>query len=301
MDEDPKDHGALDVVLIVGCGYAGSRVAGRLLQRGLTVHVTGTHPESLARLAAGGALPHRLDVRDPGQLGDLAALVQSLPQPFAVLHSVPLVEADGALVEPTPRLVTALSERPARLVYLSTTSVYGATVEVDEHTPPAPRLERERLRVAAEQAAADGPWTTLALRSAAIYGPGRGVHVAVRTGRYRSVGAGTHVLSRIHVDDLAALAEAALLSHAVGAYPVADDRPAPSAEVASFAARLLGLEAAAPMPSGDGIGTGHVPRRVDGRAIRRLLGVSLQYPSYLVGIPAAVGAEGQADYLPPGP
>src|SRR5512140_1384218 len=34
-------------VLILGCGYAGSRVATRLLRRGLTVHVTATSPDGL--------------------------------------------------------------------------------------------------------------------------------------------------------------------------------------------------------------------------------------------------------------
>ncbi|MBI5478878.1 MAG: NAD-dependent epimerase/dehydratase family protein [Deltaproteobacteria bacterium] len=291
----------LDTVLILGCGYAGSRVASRLLRRGLTVHVTATRPEELARLAARGARPHRLDVREPGQVESLAALARTLSQPLAVLHSVPLVEEDAVEVDPTPRLVAALAGRPARLVYLSTTSVYGTTVAVDESTPPAPRRERERLRVAAEQAAAAGPWTTLVLRPAAIYGPGRGAHVAVRTGRYRSVGAGSHVLSRIHVDDLAALVEAALSSHVTGAYPVADDQPAASAEVAAFVAGLLGHAPTNPRPSADRIGASHVPRHVDGRAIRRLLGVTLQYPGYREGIPAAIAAEEQAGPLPESP
>jgi len=48
------------------------------------------------------------------------------------------------------------SIRPAarRVVYLSTTSVYGDAREVDETTAAAPRSERARLRLAAEQAVA---------------------------------------------------------------------------------------------------------------------------------------------------
>jgi nucleoside-diphosphate-sugar epimerase len=287
-----------DTVLIVGCGYTGARVADLLLRRGLIVHVTATRPERLAPLVAAGARLHLIDVREPGHLESLAALARSLPQPFAVLHSVPLVTEGGVEADPTPRLVACLADRPARLVYFSTTSVYGDIVDVDERTAPAPRLPRQQLRLAAERAAAAGPWKTLVLRPAAIYGPGRGVHLAVRTGRYRSVGAGTHVLSRIHVDDLAALAEAALLSDVTGAYPVADDRPAASAEVAAFAAGLLGLGATTPLPAADRIGASHVPRRVDGRAVRRLLGVTLQYPSYLEGIPAVIAAEERAGPSP---
>ena len=278
-------------VLILGCGYTGSRVTRLLLRRGLPVHVTAREPATLDGLARAGATPLLLDVRDPGHLADLAARVATLPAPLAVLHSVPLVEEGAVEVDPTPRLIAALGERPVRLVYLSTTSVYGATTVVDERTPPAPRVERESLRLAAEGAAAQGPWATLVLRLAAIYGPGRGVHVAVRTGRFRAVETGRPVISRIHVDDLAALIEAALLSRVVGAYPVADDEPATSAEVAAFAARLLCMPPTIPGPPVHESGIAHVERRVDGRAIRRLLGVTLRYPWYHDGIPAAIDAE----------
>lgn len=102
------------------------------------------------------------------------------------------------------------------------------------------------------------------------------------------------IVSRIHVDDLAAHCEAALLSSVTGAYPVADDEPCTSREIAGFCSRLLGL----PMP-----GDNHEPpnagarasnRRVDGSAIRRVLGITLRYPSYRVGVPASLEAETRA-------
>ena len=66
------------------------------------------------------------------------------------------------------------------------------------------------------------------LRPAAIYGPGRGVHVSMEEGRFRFVGGGDNFVSRIHVDDLAAHVEAALLSDITGAWPVADEHPCTS-------------------------------------------------------------------------
>ena len=42
----------------------------------------------------------------------------------------------------------------------------------------------------------------LVLRPAAIYGPGRGLHTAMREGRFKLVGDGGNWVSRIHVDDL---------------------------------------------------------------------------------------------------
>jgi nucleoside-diphosphate-sugar epimerase len=104
----------------------------------------------------------------------------------------------------------------------------------------------------------------------------------VRRGAYPS---GDNFISRIHVDDLAAICEAALLGDVTGAYPVADDEPCTSGEIAEFCARLLGV----PLPTGP-VAAPRIfgDRKVNGRAIRRLLGVELRYPSYRTGIPASL-------------
>jgi nucleoside-diphosphate-sugar epimerase len=97
---------------------------------------------------------------------------------------------------------------------------------------------------------------------------------------------GDNFVSRLHVDDLAAHVEAGLLSNLTGAYPVADEEPATAREIAAFCAELLNL----PMPIADG-GRLTANRRVDGSAIRRALGITLAYPSYRTGIPAAIQVE----------
>jgi nucleoside-diphosphate-sugar epimerase len=103
------------------------------------------------------------------------------------------------------------------------------------------------------------------------------------------VGEGANFTSRIHVEDLAALTEAALFSGLTGAYPVADLEPCPSREVAAFSARLFGLPLPSPIPGEQAHHTRRVDRKVDGRAIFGLLGVPLSYPSYRQGIPASLG------------
>jgi len=65
-------------------------------------------------------------------------------------------------------------------------------------------------RLAAEGPVMAGPWSWCVLRPAAIYGPGRGAHESIRIGRWRIAGDGSNYTSRIHVDDLAALAAAAV-------------------------------------------------------------------------------------------
>ncbi|MFM2125219.1 MAG: hypothetical protein RL328_1670 [Acidobacteriota bacterium] len=219
--------------------------------------------------------------RDPQKLAHLgveAFHVEQVPQRIergcVVLHSIP--PENGLDVLPL------LGDAPARVVYISTTGVYGAAKEVNENSPVDWSSERARPRLEAERAIAEGPWSALILRPAAIYGPGRGVHESVRRGTYPP---GPNYISRIHVDDLAAHCEAALLSDLTGAYPVADEEPCTSTEIAEFCANLLGV----PLPSGP-VAAPRVfgDRRVDGSAIRKLLGVTLRYPTYREGIPAAI-------------
>ncbi len=279
---------SVDNFLLIGCGYTGKRVARRLLARGGKVIATAKDPAALADLEALGANLLALDVVREDTVRNLAGTV--LPG-ARVLISVPTIKFGDRLLDPTSRLTEALGDRPTRVVYLSTTGVYGKTSEVDEHTPVAPLTERQRLRVTAEQAVAAGPWPALILRPAAIYGPGRGVHVAMREGRYRLVGDGANLVSRIHVDDLATHAEKALLNDATGAYPVADDRACPSREIAAFCAELLDLPLPPSVTAAEVTETRRADRRVDGSAIRRRLSIELRHPSYRDGIPAALEEE----------
>ena len=132
------------------------------------------------------------------------------------------------------------------------------------------------------------------LRPAAIYGPMRGVHSAMRQGRFRLARDGSNFVSRIQVDDLAALAVAALASSAAGAYPVADDEPCTSREIVEFCAQLLGLPLPGSVMESEVSETRRSDRQVNGSAIRRILGVDLKYASYRTGIPAALAAEADA-------
>lgn len=197
-----------------------------------------------------------------------------------VLHSIPTLEngRDRDFLGPLEGLAR-------RVVYLSTTSVYGDARIVNEHTEVKPVSESARARVLTENAVAAGLWESLILRPAAIYGPGRGVHVSMREGRYSLPGDGSNFISRIHVDDLAAIVESGLLSNITGAFPVADARPCTSLEMAQYCASLLGV--AVPGP-GD---SQRADRQVDGSAILRVLGIQLRYPSYIEGVPACLRAQ----------
>ncbi|HTP88313.1 MAG TPA: NAD-dependent epimerase/dehydratase family protein [Bryobacteraceae bacterium] len=242
-------------VLILGCGFTGRRLDARLRARGC--NVTGTTRRTL-------------DLEKPGALDALRSMVTP---GMRVLHSVPTLP-DGL-----DREAVAALEGAARIVYISTTAVYGDAEFVDENTPAAPVTDAARARLETECAVQRGPWSSLILRPAAIYGPGRGVHASLR--------ASDAVVSRIHVDDLAAHAEAALFSDLTGAWPVADEYPCPSTEILEF----LGVGRTPGSATGPPARHPRTNRRVDGRAIRRELGISLRYPTFREGVAASVPAE----------
>lgn len=272
--------------LILGCGFTGLRVAQGLLAKGWRVTATTRHPKLLAGLAMAGARVLRVDTQEAVEA---AGVLAEVGEGIAALHSIP---PGAAPDEGMLRVLDALKGRAARMVHLSTTGVYGGIRDVDERTAPAPRTDREKRRLRWEEAAAAGPWSTMILRPAAIYGPGRGVHEAMRRGKFRLRGTGENWVSRIHVEDLAALTEAALGSDVAGAWPVADDEPCESREIAAYCAQLFGIPMAGSAAEEELSETRQADRRVDGRAIRRVLGVELRYPSFRVGIPAALRPDG---------
>ena len=278
-------------MLILGCGFTGRRVADHLLARGAEVTATTRDPQSLAA-------PHRERLRiqklalDPANpLADLSTLVGNWD---AIVYSIPTLRVDNSLMEPAPLLLRALSGSTSRCIYLSTTGVYGKQKFVDASTQAAPETERERLRVEAELAVLQHFREPLVLRPAAIYGPGRGVHVSMRMGKYRLSGDGHNYISRIHVDDLAAHVVAALRTRVTGAWPVTDEEPCSQRTMAEYCASLLALPLPPSAHANTVSETLRANRQVDGSGIRQKLGISLQYPTYRQGIPAAIAAEALA-------
>lgn len=247
----------MDPVIILGAGYTGSRTAGILESTGLSV----------ARIRR-----PQIDFLRPESLELLSKLA---PAGCVVLHSIPSLpnQADA-------KLLRALEGKARRIVYLSTTGVYGSAEIVDESTPIGPRNPREAARAHTESIVQQGPWQSLILRPAAIYGPDRGVHISMAQGRYTMIGEGGNFISRIHVDDLAQIVAAALVSDLTGAYPVADLHPCTSREIADYCAKAFNLPPAISTPADQVPESRRNNRKVDGSAICRILGITLKYPSY---------------------
>lgn len=256
-------------LILLGLGFTTRRLARRLLLRRYEVFAA---------------------VRDAGRFQDLSALgvrtggfnPREYPQGAVVIHTIPpLPEPESGTVR---EFIAQL--KPRRIVYISSTGVYGNQSVVNEDTAVLASDEKARVRIEEEKWLQAGLWESLIVRPAAIYGPGRGVHVRIREARLPRAEPGA-VTSRIHVDDLAAVIEAGALSNLAGAWPLADDYPCATAEVAEWCAGIIRVDLNSQWKE-------KIPvwgRRVDGRKIRELLGVELLYPKYDSGTLACLAEE----------
>lgn len=257
------------MIIVLGLGFTGQRLAWRLLRRGVSVCAVVRGVDRFRKLADAGLV-----------LSEFGA-APALPKNSVLINLIPpLPEAENAALR---RCIQDLA--PSRVLYISSTGVYGDQTEVDAKTPARPNDERGRLRLAEEQWVSSGPWTSLILRAAAIYGPGRGVHTAIRQGKVPR-GTGSGVVSRIHVEDLAVTIEAGIFSDLEGAWPVADDEPCSTAEITDWLGEIREIKRIESTSTAITRG-----RRVDGRKIREQLAIDLIYLSWRTGIPASIKEE----------
>jgi nucleoside-diphosphate-sugar epimerase len=193
-------------VSIVGCGYTGLRLARREAAAGAAVRGFATRSASLAEIDAAGARPVPLDLDAAPRRVDCDAEV--------VFYSVPPAP-HGATDTRVERFLEHVDGRPRRLVYLSTTGVYGDAdgATVDEDTPPAPLSARAVRRLAAETSVrrwADAHGVSWCiLRIPGIYGPGRLPLERLRSGEPAIRPDEAAPGNRIHVEDLAGACMAA--------------------------------------------------------------------------------------------
>ncbi|MGB1077659.1 MAG: SDR family oxidoreductase [Bdellovibrionales bacterium] len=188
--------------------------------------------------------------------------------------------------------------------YLSSTGVYGDRVGgwVDEEAEIRPNTIRGTRRARAE-----AQWMSLfnrynaplhTFRISGIYGPGRSAIDSINAGIARRIYKENHMFNRIHIDDLVQVLNASIEAPRAGAiYNVSDDEPAPSHEVISEAADLLGVEEPplidieyanlAPMTQSFYSDN----KKVRNDLIKQELGVTLKYPTFREGLRACLEEE----------
>ncbi|HEX2687676.1 MAG TPA: NAD-dependent epimerase/dehydratase family protein [Kofleriaceae bacterium] len=280
--------------LILGCGYTGTQLARTLVARPeLAGDITITRRDGEVARALGAALGVR------GERAELAELARPAragglkvpPGAIVVCLAPPGEDPAGEI-----RGLVAATRTAARIVYVSSTGVYGPGhgAWVDEAWPIAPITESGRARAAAEAALAEATVPWVALRAAGIYGPGRGLIDRIRAGTYRVIGDGTSHVGRIHVVDLVAAILAAGTTSITGPVNVADDDPAPIGEVSDAIAARLGLPPPPRVPvaavSPEVAGMLTADRRIANHRLRHELGVALRYPSWRDALASALTA-----------
>ena len=235
-------------VLLAGCGDLGLRVAQRLLARGDEVWALRRQPllpddSGIRWLAA--------DLTQPGTLRRLPAGITQLvylPTPDRRDESV----YRATFVDGLRHLLQALgSPSLQRVLLVSSSAVYGEHGGdwVDESTPPAPPGFNGQVLLEAEQLLAAQPITSIVLRLAGLYGPGRlQLLERLRTGEVRVPRALPHWANRIHIDDAAAAIVHLLeLADPLPLYLGVDSTPLPLDVLYDHLAELI----SAPLP-GDG-------------------------------------------------
>ena len=273
--------------LVVGGGYTGSRVLSAIpaaIGVGRRNSHNGQRP----------FLQRNLDDKTPDRI-DIAGR-------YTLLYTVPpSAEYDDDLR--LQRLLGALSAPPTRIVYLSTTGVYGNRDGelTDESVLPAPSSPRAKRRWDAEQAllhyCSNTATDLLVLRVPGIYGPGRlGLdRIEAATPIIREQDA--KPANRIHVDDLVRCCIAAMQPDApTGVVNVGDGDHQSATWFANTVAALAGLKPPPQIPLDQALRSFpprrrsflQESRRLDTRRMRDVLGVVPLYSNPKDGIKASL-------------
>ncbi len=291
----------MDTLLIVGLGDIARRTLPALLAKYRVVALV-REKRAEASVAAMRINEIQGDLDDHASLAPLAGLAT------CVVHLAPPPD-HGRLDTRTRNLIGALSGgpmlardagRPDRLVYVSTTGVYGdcGGALVDETRLVNPRTERAQRRVDAERQLLD--WghdqgvAVSILRVPGIYAADRLPVERVRNGTPVLAADDDVYTNHIHADDLARIVCATLERGGAGEiYNASDDSEMKMGEWFDLIAERAGLArpsriarsaAASVIPPGL-LSFMSESRRISNAKMKERLGIVLQYPTVHAGLP----------------
>jgi nucleoside-diphosphate-sugar epimerase len=283
-----------------GFGYVAQHLAKALKEADptWTIVATTTEKEKLAEIKAQGVKAYlfsdKMPFNDP---------IFTMRGTTHVLISIP-PNHEGDIVFKSHARDILQNPNIEWIGYLSSTGVYGNRDGnwVTETSEVRPTSERGSKRAKAEI-----QWLKMRriagipiniFRLAGIYGPGRSALDSVRAGHTRRINKPDHVFNRIHVDDIVQALIASTDQPKPGdIYNLADDDPAPSHELISYACKLLGKT---PPPLLDFNDYDMTPmatsfyrdnKRVSNKKIKEKLGITLKHPDYKSGLDAIFKAE----------
>ncbi len=284
--------------LIFGCGYLGRLVVAHRLKEDQQVIAVVRSAASADLLTGLGIAPLQADL-------DQIVLPELPLQDSTLFYFVPPPNT-GESDTRVRRLIAEFEHQghPRRVVYLSTTGVYGDCNGewVTEEHPVNPVVPRAKRRWDAE--CSFRAWSArtgrglVILRVAGIYGPGKLPLERLRKGLPLVRSEESPWTNRIHVDDLVRVCVAAMERGSDGAvYNVSDGAPGAMIDYFNLMAELAGLPAPPAIPlsqAGQVLSDGMLTymresRRLDNSKLREELGISLIHPSMKSGLPACFG------------
>jgi nucleoside-diphosphate-sugar epimerase len=277
-------------LLIIGCGDVGMRVLPLLRDR-FRVYAVTSQPARHAELRAAGAVPLTADLDQPATLARLARLARF------VVHLAP-PPATGA-VDSRSRNLAAILPEGTRLVYVSTTGVYGdcGGAAFDETRPVQPANPRAVRRVDAERTLRRWALRTgsrlAILRTPGIYAQDRLPLERLQKGTPALAQEDDVYTNHIHADDLARLIVLALFRAAPQRiYHAVDDSEMRMGEYFDMVADARGLPRPPRLPreqlrervSPMMLSFMSESRRLQNHRIRDELGMRLRYPTVAAGL-----------------
>jgi nucleoside-diphosphate-sugar epimerase len=283
--------------LVVGCGYLGARVARKWREYGHSVAMVTRSDERAEAFRQQGYDAIVADVTRTETL-------TKLPLAESVLFAVGFDRAtsdsiEAVYAEGMRNLLAAISAETGRVVYISTTGVYGPADGrwVDEVTTPNPQREGGRASLATEQVLADHRLgqNSVALRLAGIYGPSRVPFIRELRADEPIAAPASGWLNLIHVDDAveAVIAACDLEPFRDGSrvYCVSDGQPVQRGEFYSEVARQIGAQPprfVEPDANSSRAARAEANRRISNARMLADLHVTLTYPNYRAGLAHAL-------------
>ncbi len=268
-------------ILMAGCGRIGSRLAHALTQQGNTVY--GLH-RSAERPLPKGVIPIIADLVASDDLAD--RLPTTLDVVYVILTPDQYDDAgyESTYVRGTAALIRALAasgNTQARLVFVSSTGVYGQNQGewIDETSPTQPSRFSGRRLLEAESIAAQHPGTHSIIRFGGIYGPGREA-LLHRVARGEACQDNPPLYTnRIHEDDCIGILEhLGAIEQPANVYIGVDNEPASQCEIMTWLADQMGVEP----PPRQTVEAGQSGKRCRNQ---RLIdsGYRLRFPNYRAG------------------
>ncbi len=281
-------------VTIVGCGDIGRRVGHRLIASGIRVTAVVHQSEKVESLCNEGFTPLVCNLDFPE---DLPRIPLHKRQVYYLVPPQGGGKSDYRMLNFCRQL--SRDNCPARLVYISTSGVYGDCGEilVTEQTPVNPQTARAKRRASAEEQlreqARQLDFDLIILRVTGIYGPGR-LPIARLLQGFPVLQAGEGACTnRIHTYDLVNVCLAAMDRGENGdVFNVCDGERTTMSDYFIAVARFAGL----PQPRQITLAEAEremnplmlsylkESRQMDNRLMREKLGVELMYPNLEAGL-----------------